>query len=174
MAETTVRGRIGDKELVLATGKLALLADGAVTASIGGTEVLVTATASRKLREGADFFPLTVDVEERMYAVGRIPGSFFRREGRATEKATLTARLIDRPLRPSFPDGFLYETHVVATILSADLVNDYDVAALNAASAALNEPCSSASWPRVAGCSALYGSISSAFWIVEITASTSP
>jgi polyribonucleotide nucleotidyltransferase len=137
VAETTVRGRIGDKELVLATGKLALLADGAVTASIGGTEVLVTATASRKLREGADFFPLTVDVEERMYAVGRIPGSFFRREGRATEKATLTARLIDRPLRPSFPDGFLYETHVVATILSADLVNDYDVAALNAASAAL-------------------------------------
>jgi polyribonucleotide nucleotidyltransferase len=89
------------------------------------------------MREDAHFFPLTVDVEERMYAVGRIPGSFFRREGRATEKATLTARLIDRPLRPSFPDGFLYETHVVATILSADLVNDYDVAALNAASAAL-------------------------------------
>ena len=137
MAETTVRGRIGDKELVLSTGKLALLADGAVVASIGGTDVLVTATSSRKMREGQDFFPLTVDVEERMYAVGRIPGSFFRREGRATEKATLTARLIDRPLRPSFPNGFLYETHVVATILSADLVNDYDVAALNAASAAL-------------------------------------
>ncbi|MEA2001781.1 MAG: polyribonucleotide nucleotidyltransferase [Actinomycetota bacterium] len=137
MAETTVRGRIGDKELVLSTGKLALLADGAVVASIGGTDVLVTATSSRKLREGANFFPLTVDVEERMYAVGRIPGSFFRREGRATEKATLTARLIDRPLRPSFPNGFLYETHVVATIMSADLVNDYDVPALNAASAAL-------------------------------------
>ncbi len=137
MAETTVRGRIGDKELVFSTGKLALLADGAVVASIGDTDVLVTATSSRKMREGADFFPLTVDVEERMYAVGRIPGSFFRREGRATEKATLTARLIDRPLRPSFPDGFLYETHVVATILSADLVNDYDVPALNAASAAL-------------------------------------
>ena len=137
MAETTVRGRIVDKELVLSTGKLALLADGAVVASIGDTDVLVTATSSRKMREGQDFFPLTVDVEERMYAVGRIPGSFFRREGRATEKATLTARLIDRPLRPSFPNGFLYETHVVATILSADLVNDYDVAALNAASAAL-------------------------------------
>jgi polyribonucleotide nucleotidyltransferase len=137
VAETTVRGRIGDKELVFSSGKLALLADGAVVASIGETEVLVTATASRNLREGADFFPLTVDVEERMYAVGRIPGSFFRREGRATEKATLTARLIDRPLRPSFPDGFLYETHVVATILSADLVNDYDVPSLNAASAAL-------------------------------------
>jgi polyribonucleotide nucleotidyltransferase len=137
VAETTVRGRIGDKELVLSTGKLALLADGAVVASIGGTDVLVTATSSRKLREGQSFFPLTVDVEERMYAVGRIPGSFFRREGRATEKATLTARLIDRPLRPSFPNGFMYETHVVATILSADLINDYDVAALNAASAAL-------------------------------------
>ena len=137
MAETTVRGRIGDKELVFSTGKLALLADGAVVASIGDTDVLVTATSSRTMREGQNFFPLTVDVEERMYAVGRIPGSFFRREGRATEKATLTARLIDRPLRPSFPDGFLYETHVVATILSADLVNDYDVPALNAASAAL-------------------------------------
>jgi len=137
VAETTVRGRIGDKELVFSTGKLALLADGAVVASIGDTDVLVTATSSRKMREGQSFFPLTVDVEERMYAVGRIPGSFFRREGRATEKATLTARLIDRPLRPSFPDGFLYETHVVATILSADLVNDYDVPALNAASAAL-------------------------------------
>ncbi len=137
MAETTVRGRIGDKELVFSTGKLALLADGAVVASIGDTDVLVTATSSRNLREGQSFFPLTVDVEERMYAVGRIPGSFFRREGRATEKATLTARLIDRPLRPSFPDGFLYETHVVATILSADLANDYDVPALNAASAAL-------------------------------------
>jgi polyribonucleotide nucleotidyltransferase len=137
VAETTVRGRIGDKELVLSTGKLALLADGAVVASIGDTDVLVTATSSRKMREAQSFFPLTVDVEERMYAVGRIPGSFFRREGRATEKATLTARLIDRPLRPSFPHGFLYETHVVATILSADLVNDYDVAALNAASAAL-------------------------------------
>ena len=77
MAETTVRGRIGDKELVLSTGKLALLADGAVVASIGDTDVLVTATSSRKMREGQSFFPLTVDVEERMYAVGRIPGSFF-------------------------------------------------------------------------------------------------
>jgi polyribonucleotide nucleotidyltransferase len=98
---------------------------------------LTTATARREVREGQSFFPLTVDVEERMYSVGRIPGSFFRREGRATEKATLTARLIDRPLRPSFPDGFRSETHVVATVMSADLINPYDVAALNAASAAL-------------------------------------
>ena len=104
MAETTVRGQVGDKEVVLSAGKLAQLADGAVMATIGGTQVLTTATARRDVREGQSFFPLTVDVEERMYAVGRIPGSFFRREGRATEKATLTCRLIDHPLRPSFPD----------------------------------------------------------------------
>ncbi len=137
MAETTVRGLIGDREITFSAGKLAQLADGAVVVQLGGTEVLVSATSSRSLREGVDFFPLTVDIEERMYAVGRIPGSFFRREGRATEKATLTARLIDRPLRPSFADGFRSSTHVVATVLSADLVNAYDVPALNAASAAL-------------------------------------
>jgi polyribonucleotide nucleotidyltransferase len=137
VAETTVRGQVGDKEIALSAGKLALLADGAVTTTIGETQVLTTATARREVREGQSFFPLTVDVEERMYSVGRIPGSFFRREGRATEKATLTARLIDRPLRPSFPDGFRSETHVVATVMSADLVNAYDVLALNGASAAL-------------------------------------
>ncbi|MDJ0959197.1 MAG: polyribonucleotide nucleotidyltransferase [Acidimicrobiia bacterium] len=137
MAETTVRGQVGDKEVALSAGKLALLADGAVTTTIGGTQVLTTAAARREVREGQSFFPLTVDVEERMYSVGRIPGSFFRREGRATEKATLTARLIDRPLRPSFPDGFRSETHVVATVMSADLINPYDVLALNGASAAL-------------------------------------
>ena len=137
MAETTVRGQVGDAEIALSTGKLARLAGGAVVIKVGGTEVLVTATANRSGREGLDFFPLTVDVEERMYAVGRIPGSFFRREGRATEKATLTCRLIDRPLRPSFVDGFRSETHIVATVMSADMVHDYDVAALNAASAAL-------------------------------------
>ena len=137
MAETTVRGLIGDREIVFSAGKLAQLADGAVVVHLGGTEVLVSATSSRRTRESVNFFPLTIDIEERMYAVGRIPGSFFRREGRATEKATLTARLIDRPLRPSFAKGFLSETHVVATVLSADLVNPYDVPALNAASAAL-------------------------------------
>ncbi len=137
MAETTVRGRVGDVEIILSAGKLAQLADGAVTARIGDTEVLVTATASRSLREGVDFFPLTVDVEERTYAVGRIPGSFFRREGRATEKATLTARLIDRPLRPNFADGYRHDTHVVATVLAADLENPHDIIALNGASAAL-------------------------------------
>jgi polyribonucleotide nucleotidyltransferase len=137
MAEKAVRAQIGEVEVEFRAGKLAQLADGAVVARIGNTEVLVTATASRRVREGQDFFPLTVDVEERMYAVGRIPGSFFRREGRATERAILTARLIDRPLRPNFAAGFRNETHVVATVLSADLVNPYDVPALNAASAAL-------------------------------------
>jgi polyribonucleotide nucleotidyltransferase len=137
VAETTVRGRIGEVEISLSAGKLAQLSDGAVTVSIGNTEVLVTATASRRLREGVDFFPLTVDVEERTYAVGRIPGSFFRREGRATEKATLTARLIDRPLRPNFADGYRHDTHVVATVLAADLENPHDIIALNGASAAL-------------------------------------
>ncbi|MCB1246146.1 MAG: polyribonucleotide nucleotidyltransferase, partial [Acidimicrobiia bacterium] len=137
MAETTVRGRVGEVEISLSAGKLAQLADGSAVVRVGDTEVLVTATASRRLREGVDFFPLTVDVEERTYAVGRIPGSFFRREGRATEKATLTARLIDRPLRPNFADGYRHDTHVVATILGADLENPHDILALNGASAAL-------------------------------------
>ena len=126
-----------DRTLSFETGKLAGQADGAVVARIGDTVVLVAATANRKVREGQDFFPLTVDVEERMYAAGKIPGSFFRREGRATDQATLTARLIDRPLRPSFPDGFRNEVHVVATVLAADQANPHDVLAINAASAAL-------------------------------------
>ena len=95
-----------DKTISFETGKLAGLANGAVTARIGDTQVLVTATASSKPRDGADFFPLTVDIEERMYAAGRIPGSFFRREGRASDDAILTCRLIDRPLRPTFPSEY--------------------------------------------------------------------
>ncbi len=138
MPEHTVRGLIGGKEVTMSTGKLAGQADGAVKITLGGTEVLVTATSARRMREGVDFFPLTVDVEERMYAAGRIPGSFFRREGRATEAAILTCRLIDRPLRPNFIDGFRCETHIVATVLSIDEDNAYDVLALNAASAALS------------------------------------
>jgi len=126
-----------DKTISFSTGKLAQLADGAVLAQIGNTMVLVTATASRGVREGADFFPLTVDIEERMYAAGKIPGSFFRREGRATDQAILTCRLIDRPLRPSFPEGFRNEVHVVGTILGADQENPHDVLAINGASAAL-------------------------------------
>ncbi len=140
MADATkVAGAISgtDETLSFETGKLAGLADGAVLASIGDTVVLVTATAARNAREGADFFPLTVDIEERMYAAGKIPGSFFRREGKASDQAILTCRLIDRPLRPSFPDGFRNEVHVVGTILGADKVNPHDVLAINAASAAL-------------------------------------
>ncbi|HEX2043507.1 MAG TPA: polyribonucleotide nucleotidyltransferase [Acidimicrobiales bacterium] len=126
-----------DKTLALSTGKLARLANGAVVAQMGDTVVLVTATASKSVREGVDFFPLTVDIEERMYAAGKIPGSFFRREGRATDQAILTCRLIDRPLRPSFPDGFRNEVHIVGTILGADQSNPHDVLAINGASAAL-------------------------------------
>ena len=140
MAEAiTVSGPISGSTRTLSfeTGKLAPQADGAVVARIGDTMVLVTATAARKVREGQDFFPLTVDIEERMYAAGKIPGSFFRREGRASDQAILTARLIDRPLRPSFPAGFRNEIHIVGTILGADQENPHDVVAINGASAAL-------------------------------------
>ncbi|HDL49295.1 MAG TPA: polyribonucleotide nucleotidyltransferase, partial [Actinobacteria bacterium] len=137
MSETIVRGSIGGREVVIGTGKLAGQANGSVTMRTGDTAVLVTATANERLREGIDFFPLTVDVEERMYAAGKIPGSFFRREGRPTEQAILTCRLIDRPLRPSFADGFRCETQVVSTILSVDGENPYDIISLNGASAAL-------------------------------------
>ncbi len=124
-------------ELTLETGKLAQLASGSVVARMGDTTVLVAATGAKHVRDGIDFFPLTVDVEERSYAAGKIPGSFFRREGRASDAATLTCRLIDRPLRPSFPSDYRNETHVVVTVLSADQKNPHDVLAINAASAAL-------------------------------------
>ncbi len=121
-----------DRTLSFETGKLAHLADGAVVARIGDTVLLATATAARSVREGTDFFPLTVDIEERTYAAGKIPGSFFRREGKASDQAILTCRLIDRPLRPSFPEGFRNEVHVVGTIFGADQVNPHDVLAINA------------------------------------------
>jgi polyribonucleotide nucleotidyltransferase len=123
-------------EMTLETGKLASLADGAVLVKVGGTTLLSTVCTS-KPREGIDFFPLTVDVEERMYAAGKIPGSFFRREGRPGEQAILTCRLTDRPLRPSFPSDFRNEVQVIATILGADLENPHDIASINGASAAL-------------------------------------
>ena len=122
------------KHLSFEAGKYAGLADGSVMVGLGETRVLVTATAARQPRPGADFFPLTVDIEERMYAAGKIPGSFFRREARAGEQAILTCRLIDRPLRPSFPAGFRNEVHVVGTVMGADQENPYDVAAINGAS----------------------------------------
>ncbi|HET9072279.1 MAG TPA: polyribonucleotide nucleotidyltransferase [Acidimicrobiales bacterium] len=125
------------KTLSFETGLLAHQSQGAVVARLGDTMVLATANAASGVREGIDFFPLTVDVEERMYAAGKIPGSFFRREGRPTDAAILTARLIDRPLRPSFADGFRNETQIVITVLGADQENPHDVLAINAASAAL-------------------------------------
>ncbi|MBV8388006.1 MAG: polyribonucleotide nucleotidyltransferase, partial [Acidimicrobiia bacterium] len=140
MAEAiSVSGPISgtDKTLSFETGKLAPQSQGAVVARIGDTVVLVTANASHGVREGIDFFPLTVDIEERAYAAGKIPGSFFRREGRPTDQAILTCRLIDRPLRPSFADGYRNETQVVGTILGADQENPHDIVAINAASAAL-------------------------------------
>src|SRR5881398_4169412 len=126
-----------DKTLSFETGKLAPQSQGAVVGRIGNTIVLVTANAAKSVREGMDFFPLTVDIEERMYAAGKIPGSFFRREGRPTDQAILTCRLLDRPLRPSFVEGYRNETQVVGTILGADQENPYDVVAINGASAAL-------------------------------------
>src|SRR6476660_3960659 len=117
-------------EMTLEAGQLAQLADGAVLVKVGGTTVLST-VATSKPREGIDFFPLTVDVEERAYAAGKIPGSFFRREGRPGELAILTARLTDRPLRPSFPADFRNEVQVIATILGVDLENPHDVASFN-------------------------------------------
>jgi polyribonucleotide nucleotidyltransferase len=127
---------IGGTEISFQTGKMAKQASGSVVARAGDTVVLGTATAGNE-REGIDFLPLTVDVEERMYAAGKIPGSFFKREGRAGEKATLTARLIDRPLRPLFPKGWRRETQLVGLTLSVDHVNTYDVLAMNAVAAAL-------------------------------------
>ena len=137
MSVTNVTCNIGDKEIKFETGKLALQAPGSVVVTSGDTNVLVTTVANESVREGIDFFPLTVDVEERMYAAGKIPGGFFRREGRQTEKAILACRLIDRPLRPSFKDGFRCETQIIATVLSVDNENEYDVLSLNAASLGL-------------------------------------
>jgi len=124
-----------DKTLTFETGKFALQSQGAVIAKIGETTVLATANAAKGVRDGIDFFPLTVDVEERAYAAGKIPGSFFRREGRPSQAAILTCRLTDRPLRPAFPDGYRNETQVVITVIGADQTNPHDVLAINAASA---------------------------------------
>src|SRR5579862_2153625 len=129
--------QIGHQEIGFETGHLAKQADGAVVVRAGETMVLATAQGRAEAREGADFFPLTVDVEERMYAAGKIPGGFFKREGRPTERAILTARMIDRPIRPLWPKGFRNEVQVICTVLSADLVNAHDVLCINGAAAAL-------------------------------------
>ena len=126
---------VGGEEISFETGKLARQAGGAVVVRAGDTMVLGTATVGN-LRD-VDFLPLTVDVEERHYAAGKIPGSFFRREARAGEKATLTARMIDRPIRPLFPKGWHFETQIVCQPMSVDHVHPYDILAMNGASAAL-------------------------------------
>ncbi len=145
-----VRFEVGGKEWEIETGKLAKQAGGAVTVRCGETVVLVTATASEQPREEVDFLPLTCDFEERLYAAGKIPGGFFKREGRPTEKAILTSRLMDRPIRPLFPKGFRNEVQVVATTLSADQVHPPDVAAVVGASAALS--LSDIPWGGPIGC----------------------
>ena len=128
---------LGDKEIVVEIGKLAKQANCAVTVSCGGTMVLVAATASKSPREGIDFFPLLVDVEQKMYAIGKIPGSFMRREGRASDSAILNARLIDRGIRPLFPDGYRNDVQVTVTILSSDKENQPDVLGILGAGIAL-------------------------------------
>ena len=127
----------GGRPLVLETGKIARQADGAVLATYGETTVLCTAVAMKTARSGQDFFPLTVNYQERTFAAGKIPGGFFKREGRPSEKETLVSRLIDRPLRPLFAPGFINETQVICTVLSHDLENDPDIVAMIGASAAL-------------------------------------
>lgn len=128
---------VAGRDLTLETGRLAKQAGGAVMVSYGGTMVLVTATASEEPREGIDFFPLTVDYEERLYAAGKIPGGFIKREGRPSEKAILSARLIDRPIRPLFPKFYRNDVHVVATVMSVDQDCPPNVAGIIGASAAL-------------------------------------
>src|SRR5579863_10379938 len=127
----------GGRRLVLETGKVARQADGAVMATYGETTVLCTAVAARTQKPGQDFFPLTVNYQEKTFAAGKIPGGFFKREGRPSEKETLVSRLIDRPIRPLFAPGFRNETQIICTVLSHDLENDPDIVALVGASAAL-------------------------------------
>ncbi len=134
---TQVVADIGGQEIIFETGRLAKQANGSVTVRSGDTLVLVTAVGTRSPREGTDFFPLTVDVEERMYAKGAIPGGFIKRESRPSERAILTARMTDRPLRPLWPKGYRNEVQVVTTVLSVDRVNSFDILSINGASAAL-------------------------------------
>ncbi|MBK8091835.1 MAG: polyribonucleotide nucleotidyltransferase [Verrucomicrobiaceae bacterium] len=137
MAIHTQNIQLGAGSLQIETGKFAKLADGAVTVRLGDTIVLVTAVSATKVKDGQDFFPLSVEYKEKASAAGRFPGGYFKREGRPTEKEILTCRMTDRPLRPLFPKGYYYDTQVVAILLSADGENDPDICAMNGASAAL-------------------------------------
>jgi len=127
----------GGRKLSLETGRMARQSDAAVLAHYGETSVLATVVAEKEARPGIDFFPLTVNYQEKTFAAGKIPGGYFKREGRPTEKETLTSRLIDRPIRPLFVEGFKHETQVIVTVLSHDMENDPDIVAMVAASAAL-------------------------------------
>src|SRR5436189_3057615 len=135
---TTRELSISNKPLRFETGKLAKQAGGSVVVRYGDSVVLVTACRSSNAREGIDFLPLTVDYKEYTYASGRIPGGFFKREGKPAEKEVLTSRVIDRPIRPLFPSGWRFETQIIAMVLSADGENDTDVLAITGASAALS------------------------------------
>ncbi|AJE03280.1 polyribonucleotide nucleotidyltransferase [Geobacter pickeringii] len=137
MKEQTVNVELGGRTITIATGKMAKQASGSVVVSCGDTMVLVTAVAAKSAREGQDFFPLTVNYQEKAYAGGKIPGGFFKREGRPTENETLTCRFIDRPIRPLFPESFLNETQIMATVISAEEDNDPGILAMIGASAAL-------------------------------------
>ncbi|MGC2050628.1 MAG: polyribonucleotide nucleotidyltransferase, partial [Methylovirgula sp.] len=125
------------RKLVLETGRFARQADGAVLATYGETTVLATVVSTKSPKPGVDFFPLTVNYQEKAFAAGRIPGGYFKREGRPSEKETLVSRLIDRPIRPLFPDGYRNDTQIIATVLSHDLESDPDIVAMVATSAAL-------------------------------------
>src|ERR1700686_5208918 len=133
-----VTAQIGSNQISIETGRIAKLADGAVIVSCGDTMVLVSAVSATAIKEGQDYFPLTVDYREKAAAAGKFPGGYFKREGRPTEKETLTSRMIDRPLRPLFPSGYFYDTQVISLLLSANRQNDPDILAINGASAALN------------------------------------
>ena len=137
MSIQNVTANSGSTPIIIETGKLAKLADGAVTVRCGETIILVTAVSATKIKEGQDWFPLSVEYREKAAAVGRFPGGYFKREGRPTEKEVLTARMTDRPLRPLFPKGYLYDTQIVGTLMSADGQNDPDMLSINGASAAL-------------------------------------
>src|SRR5438552_505394 len=132
-----VTAQIGSNQISIETGRIAKLADGAVIVSCGDTMVLVSAVSATGIKEGQDYFPLTVDYREKAAAAGKFPGGYFKREGRPTEKETLTSRMIDRPLRPLFPQGYFYDTQIISILLSADGENDPDILAINGASAAL-------------------------------------
>src|ERR1044071_5932944 len=132
-----VTAQIGSTQITIETGKIAKLADGSVIVSCGETIVLTSAVSATSMKEGQDFFPLTVDYREKAAAVGKFPGGYFKREGRPSEKETLTSRMTDRPLRPLFPAGYLYDTQIISILLSADGSNYPDILAINGASAAL-------------------------------------